>query len=92
MAPERAGVQGWTSFGASSDWARFLAGGRADGEIAQIRRHGRTGRPLDIKRCVEPPERRLDRALLPRKPGHKPKDADQTSREMSLLSPEFGFL
>lgn len=56
------------------DWTRFLAGGMAEDEIEQIRKHGRTGRPLGAKRFVERLERRLGRPLLPRKPGPKPKE------------------
>ena len=59
------------------DWARFLAGGMADEDIEQIRKHSRSGRPLGAKRFVQRLERRLGRPLLPRKPGRKPKDTDQ---------------
>ena len=59
------------------DWARFLAGGMAENEIAQIRKHSRSGRPLGTKRFVERLERRLGRPLLPQKPGRKPKEANQ---------------
>ena len=59
------------------DWARFLAGGMADEDIEQIRKHSRTGRPLGATRFVQRLERRLGRPLLPRKPGRKPKEANQ---------------
>ncbi|MCG8694799.1 MAG: transposase [Minwuiales bacterium] len=62
------------------DWTAFLAGGMAEEDIDRIRRHSRTGRPLGGKRFIQRLERRLGRALAPRKPGPKPKGQPQTKR------------
>ena len=57
-----------------SDWRDFLAGAISSGELAGIRKHERTGRPLGSSSFVEQLEARLDRILTPQKPGRKPKE------------------
>ncbi len=56
------------------DWRDFLAGAISSGELAGIRKHERTGRPLGSTSFVEQLEARLDRILTPQKPGRKPKE------------------
>jgi len=56
----------------SGDWRQFLAGAILTEEIDDIRRHGRTGRPLGETLFVEQLEGRLGRRLRPQKPGRKP--------------------
>ncbi len=54
------------------DWKLFL-GAATDEEIAEIRRHERSGRPLGSERFVERLESALERLLKPSKPGPKGK-------------------
>ena len=54
------------------DWAEFLGQAMAAGEIAAMRKHERTGRPLGDPAFVERIENRLDRVLRRSKPGPKP--------------------
>jgi putative transposase len=53
-------------------WGRFLESPAAPVEADLLRRHERTGRPLGSVEFVKKLERRLDRSLLPQKPGPKP--------------------
>jgi len=55
------------------DWRRFLGQEGDGGELALLRRHGRTGRPLGGLRFMRRLERLLDRRLVPGKPGRPPK-------------------
>lgn len=54
------------------DWPAFLAQDVSEPEMATLRRHARTGRPLGGEAFVARLERVLDRPLRPRKPGPKP--------------------
>ena len=54
-------------------WRTLLASGLPQAEIPQLERHERTGRPLGSAAFVAGLEQRLARALLPRKPGPKPR-------------------
>ena len=55
------------------DWRALLEDAPPDAEMAAIRRHERTGRPLGDDAFVTDLEARLGRALRPRKPGPKPR-------------------
>ena len=55
------------------DWADYLREPSADTLAADLHRHTRTGRPLGDTAFVEALERRLRRALRPRKRGPKPR-------------------
>jgi len=55
----------------NGDWRNFLMGSILSEELENIRRHGRTGRPLGSAHFVEQLERKLDRTLKPQKPGRK---------------------
>ena len=57
--------------GGPAAWANFLAGGLADEEGDDLRRHVRTGRPLGGDAFVERLERTLGRSLKRQKPGRK---------------------
>jgi putative transposase len=57
----------------AGDWRAFLEGGVQEGELALLRRHERTGRPLGSEKFIARLERRLGRPLRRRKPGPKPK-------------------
>lgn len=54
------------------DWKSFLNSGHEE-EMAQIRKHERTGRPLGDEVFVEKLEALLERALKRKKPGPKSK-------------------
>lgn len=55
------------------DWPVFMADAAADERFEAIRSHERTGRPLGSEKFYATVERRLDRSLMPRKRGPKPK-------------------
>ena len=59
------------------DWKAFLAGGLAPDDHEEIRRHERTGRPLDDDAFVGRLERSLGRPLRKAKPGRKPAGGKQ---------------
>ncbi len=58
---------------AVGDWRGFLGGGLGDDDLAAIRKHERTGRPLGCDAFVASLETVLGRSLKRRKPGPKPK-------------------
>jgi len=55
-------------------WEMFLVSDTQEQEIALLRKHERTGRPLGGDSFIESLERLLDRDLKPQKPGPKKKD------------------
>jgi putative transposase len=56
-----------------SDWRGFLSTPDAKDDLALLRRHARTGRPLGTERFVARLEKSLGRLLLRRKPGPAPR-------------------
>jgi putative transposase len=58
--------------GLVTDWRSFLASGLDEGELALLRRHECTGRPLGDESFVTRLERMLGRVLRRQKPGPKP--------------------
>ena len=54
-------------------WRGFLGARVPDRDAGLLRRHERTGRPLDSPALAARPEELLNRALRPRKRGRKPK-------------------
>lgn len=59
---------------ANKPWEMFLVSDTQEQEIALLRKHERTGRPLGGDSFIESLERLLDRDLKPQKPGPKKKD------------------
>ncbi len=57
----------------NGDWRDFLAGALSSAQLADIRKHEQTGRPLGEVSFVSHLEHLLGRQLQPRKPGRKPK-------------------
>jgi hypothetical protein len=57
-----------------NDWRRFLAQEGEAAEVALLRGHARTGRPLGDVRFVRRLERLLDRRLVPGMPGRPKKE------------------
>jgi putative transposase len=55
----------------AGDWRLFLASAGEEGQISELRRHERTGRPLGPESFVERLESALERPLKPGKPGPK---------------------
>ena len=55
----------------TGDWRHFLAGAADEGQITDIRKHERTGRPLGSENFVECLEAALERPLKRGKPGPK---------------------
>ena len=55
------------------DWDAFLNSAVPEEELRDLRRHGRTGRPLGNETFVERLEKMVGRALRPQKRGPKPK-------------------
>ena len=53
------------------DWRIFLAGGLEEEDLAALRSHERTGRPLGEKSFLAGIEAQLGRSLAKRKPGPK---------------------
>jgi len=53
------------------NWAELLASGATDAELATLRRHERTGRPLGTDNFIKRLERRLGHLLRRLKPGPK---------------------
>jgi putative transposase len=60
-----------------SRWERFLAVDTPEDDMALLRKHERTGRPLGEDSFVDRVERLLDRRLKPRRPGPKRKAKDE---------------
>ena len=58
----------------AGDWRLFLADAAEEEQVNEIRKHGRTGRPLGSEGFVERLETALDRTLKRGKPGPKGKD------------------
>jgi len=58
--------------GVVADWSAWLNGGNSEQEKT-LQHHTRTGRPLGTEVFVQALEKQLKRALLPKKPGRKPK-------------------
>ena len=56
-----------------ADWHAFLNSAIPEEELSDLRRHGRTGRPLGNERFLERLEEMVGRVLKPRKRGPKPK-------------------
>ena len=56
------------------DWNAFLDSAVAEEELAELRRHVRTGRPLGDETFVGRVEEMVGRILKPHKRGPKPKD------------------
>jgi len=59
---------------ANKPWDKFLNTGYQEPDIALLRKHERTGRPLGEDSFIENLELLLDRRLKPQKPGPKKKD------------------
>ncbi len=57
-----------------SDWNAYLSEGDDEILIAQMQQNLRTGRPLGSNEFVDRLEKRLGRALRPKKPGPKTVD------------------
>lgn len=53
------------------DWKSFLKSGIEEQEIARLRQHERTGRPLGDDRFIKKIEKVVDRVLSKKKPGPK---------------------
>ena len=56
-----------------NDWRRFLMIDQDDNTLGELRRHGRTGRPLGSLEFVLEMESILGRLLRRQKPGPRPK-------------------
>jgi putative transposase len=56
----------------AGDWRQLLKVDPAAEELATLRSHERTGRPLGSLKLLRRLETRLNRLLLPQKPGRKP--------------------
>ena len=63
------------------NWAEFLSRGNESWELDMIRGHLRTGRPMGDRQFLANLERRLHRALIPRKPGPAPKTGRRRRRQ-----------
>jgi len=55
------------------DWNAFLNSAIPEGELRDLRRHGRTGRPLGNETFVGRLEKMAGHTLKPQKRGPKPK-------------------
>jgi hypothetical protein len=55
------------------DWRAFLDSAMAEEELANLRNHSRTGRPLGDRAFVERLEATVGRIIAPQKRGPKPK-------------------
>ena len=55
------------------DWRKYLAAGLKVDELALLRQHERTGRPLGGTAFLKRLERKLGRILHKKSPGRKPK-------------------
>ena len=53
------------------EWARYLAQGLSEDELAEVRRHENTGRPLGNDYFLNALEKKLQRPVKKRKPGPK---------------------
>jgi putative transposase len=56
-----------------ADWSAFLNRPVPEEELRDLRRHGRTGRPLGDETFLERLEEKVGRILRPQKRGPKPK-------------------
>ena len=56
-----------------ADWSAFLNSAVPEEELRDLRRHGRTGRPLGDETFLGQLEERVGRTLKPQKRGPKPK-------------------
>ena len=68
-----------------SDVAALLAASGDPATMARIDRALTIGRPLEAPEWVAALERRLGRSLSPGKPGPKPREEEDTGRELPLL-------
>ncbi|MEA3366592.1 MAG: transposase [Planctomycetota bacterium] len=57
-----------------NDWRALLRTADDEATLERLRRHGRTGRPLGDRGFLRRLERRLDRVLVPGKPGRPRKE------------------
>jgi len=55
------------------DWAEYLRADDPEEDLKLLRRHGATGRPLGDPLLIEKLSKVLDRDLMPKKPGPKPR-------------------
>ena len=75
------------------DWKAFLRRRMDKDEVAALRRHERTGRPLGGERFMDRVERLLSRTLKPRKPGRPAaKTSESDGAINSLVSPDKGWM
>jgi len=65
------------------DWSDWLIDGLREDEIEDLRRHTRTGRPLEDPSFVERLEALVGRVLRPRKRGPKPKKQKKQGKKES---------
>jgi putative transposase len=56
------------------DWRKYLCETEEDEELPALRREARVGRPLGNREFLRKLEARLDRRLLRRQPGRRPKE------------------
>jgi len=59
------------------DWQGLLDSARPEGEVEELRRHGRTGRPLGDETFLDRLEGLVDRVLKPQKGGRPKKEKNQ---------------
>ena len=59
-----------------ADWRAFLDSAMPEGELRDIRRHSRTGRPLGDDTFLARLEGMVGRMLRPKKPGPKKETAN----------------
>ena len=62
-----------------ADWSAFLNSAVSEEELEDLRRHGRTGRPLGDETFLGRLEVMVGRALKPKKRGPKPKQRTDLS-------------
>jgi putative transposase len=60
-----------------NDWRAFLLSSIMEDEMAELRLHERTGRPLGCERFIERIEKISERVLRKQKPGRKKKDKEK---------------
>ena len=63
------------------DWSAFLKERLEEDEVAALRRHERTGRPLGGERFLDRLERLLSRTLKPKQRGRPPGSKNRTKRK-----------
>ncbi len=59
------------------DWKGLLDSVRPEGEVEELRRHGRTGRPLGDETFLDRLEDLVNRVLKPQKGGKPKKEKNQ---------------